>query len=580
MNFQPRLFREARASGWLFPLAVITAFLAGGLAIFQSYQLSRVISGVFLDDRTLAQVTPLLRLILLVVLFRVLFTYLNEMLSGHLAVTVKMRLRTLLLEKIDRLGPEYLKNETTAELTTTALQGVDALEAYFAQYLPQVLIAVILPLTILLVVFPLDLVTGIVFLLTAPLIPLFMVLIGKTVEALTGRQWRALTRLGNYFLDTLQGIATLKLLGRNRERAREIRTVSEQYRETTLNVLRITFLTALALELIATLSTAVVAVEIGLRLLYGRIVFQQAFFILLIAPDFYLPLRNLSARYHAGISGITAAEKIYSVLDAPDLYAEPVRQPETLGHLFEGNFQIALRHLSHTYPGMKENSLENVSLSLERGRHYAIAGKSGAGKSTLARILLRFIEPDAGDLLINDEDFRSWSRETWRKYVGWLPQSPTIFNASIFHNLTLGDPGFTRGQILHALENAELSALVGGLPRGLETSMLEAGNRFSGGELQRVALARIYLRDPQILVMDEPIAHLDPGLQRVLNSSIRRMMTGRTTLTIAHHVSTLEQVDEVFYLKDGRLIAQGCHSDLLSSSQEYRDFIDSRDQLI
>ena len=216
MNFQPRLFREARASGWLFPMAVVSAFVAGGLAIYQSYQLSRVISGVFLDTRTLAQVTPLLRLILFVVLLRALFTYLNEMLAGRLAVTVKLRLRTMLLEKIDRLGPEFLKNETTAELTTIALQGVDALNAYFAQYLPQVLIAVILPLTILIVVFPLDLVTGIVFFLTAPLIPLFMVLIGKAVESLTGRQWRALTRLGNYFLDTLQGIATLKLLGRNR----------------------------------------------------------------------------------------------------------------------------------------------------------------------------------------------------------------------------------------------------------------------------------------------------------------------------------------------------------------------------
>ena len=579
MNFQPRLFREARASGWLFPMAVITAFLAGGLAIYQSYQLSSVISGVFLDARTLAQVTPLLRLILLTVLLRALFTFLNEMLAGHLAVTVKLRLRTLLLEKIERLGPEYLKNETTAELTTTALQGVDALDAYFAQYLPQVLIAVILPLTILAVVFPLDLVSGIVFFLTAPLIPLFMVLIGKAVENLTGRQWRALTRLGNYFLDTLQGIATLKLLGRNRERAGEIRTVSEKYRETTLNVLRITFLTALALELIATLSTAVVAVEIGLRLLYGHIAFQQAFFILLVAPDFYLPLRNLSARYHAGITGVTAAEKIYSVLDAPDPLEKPVRQPEDLGALFKDNFHIDLRHLTHAYPGMKENSLANVTLSIERERHYALAGRSGAGKSTLARILLRFIEADAGKLLINGEHVGGWSRDDWRKYVGWLPQSPTIFNASILHNLTLGDPGFTTELIQHALDMAELSALVRRLPRGLDTPLLEAGYRFSGGELQRVALARIYLRDPQILVLDEPIAHLDPKLQHGLNTSIRRMMTGRTTLTIAHHLSTLEQVDEVFYLKDGRLAAQGCHTDLLTTSPEYRDFIESREQL-
>jgi len=579
MNFYPRLFREARAGGWLFPLAVISTFLAGGLAILQSYQLSRVISGVFLDARTLTQVTPLLRSILMVVLLRAVLTYLNEELAGRLAVTVKVRLRTMLLEKIESLGPEYLKNETTAELTTTALQGVDALDAYFAQYLPQVLIAVILPLTILAVVFPLDLLTGLVFLLTAPLIPLFMVLIGKAVESLTGRQWRALTHLGNYFLDTLQGIATLKLLGRNRERAAEIRTVSEQYRETTLNVLRITFLTALALELIATISTAVVAVEIGLRLLYGRIAFQQAFFVLLVAPDFYLPLRNLSARYHAGITGVTAAEKIYSVLDAPEPRADLARHPEALENLFKNEYQIELKHLCHTYPGMKENALDDVTLTIVSGNHYALVGRSGAGKSTLARILLRFVEPVEGELLINGEEIRGWSREAWRKLVGWLPQNPTIFHASLMHNLTLGDPEFSSEQIQQAVELAGLTGLVERLSGGLATPLLEAGHRFSGGELQRVALARICLRDPQLLVMDEPAAHLDPELQIGINTSIRRMMNGRTTITIAHHLSTLEQVDEVFFLLEGRIAAHGRHSDLLTCSKMYQDFIDSREPL-
>ena len=580
MNLQPRLFREARASGWLFPLAVVSAFLAGGLAILQSYQLSRVISGVFLDSRTLAQVTPLLRSVLLVVLLRGLLVYLNEDLAGRLAATVKIRLRTSLLEKIDRLGPEFLKNETTAVLTTTALQGVDALDAYFSQYLPQVLIAVILPLTILTVVFPLDLLTGIVFLLTAPLIPLFMVLIGKVVESLTGKQWRALTRLGNYFLDTLQGIATLKLLGRNRERAGEIRSISEQYRETTLNVLRITFLTALALELIATLSTAVVAVEIGLRLLYGRIAFQQAFFVLLVAPDFYLPLRNLSARYHAGITGVTAAEKIYSVLDAPEPRAALVRQPESLENFFKKGYQIELKHLSHTYTGKKENSLDDVSLSIVSGNHYALVGKSGAGKSTLARILLRFIEPDEGELLINGEEIRAWSREAWRKYVGWLPQNPTIFNASLLRNITLGDPEFSSEQVQQAVELAGLTGLVDRLSRGLETQLLESGNRLSGGELQRVALARICLRNPQLLVLDEPAAHLDPELQSSINTSIRGMMNGRTTMTIAHHLSTLEQVDEVFYLVEGKIAARGRHNELLKSSNVYKSFINNREPLL
>ena len=576
MNFQPRLIREAQNSGWLFPLAVITAFIAGGLSIFQSFQLSRIISGVFLEAKNLAQVAPVVRLILAVVLVRAIFTFLTELFAGRLAVTIKTRLRKILLQKIDRLGPEILKNESSAELTTTALQGVDALDAYFSQYLPQVLIAVLLPLTILVVVFPLDLLTGIVFLVTAPLIPLFMVLIGKAVENLTGKQWQALTRLGKYFLDTLQGISTLKQLGRNKDRADAIRKTSEQYRDATLSVLRITFLTALVLELIATISTAIVAVEIGLRLLYSRIEFQQAFFILLIAPEFYLPLRNLSARYHAGITGVSAAQKIYGLLDTPEAQSRNIEKQNNLETEFKGDFTLSVQNLSHLYIGRQTSALNTVTFEMVNGRHYVLVGKSGAGKSTLARALLRFIEPVGGEILINDRNICNWTREDWHSQVGWLPQFPMIFNATLLQNLTLGNSSFSDDNILRALKAANLIQLVDQLPAGLETPLLEAGQRFSGGELQRVALARIFLRDPRLLIMDEPTAHLDPSGQKLLDESIQRLMAGRTTLTIAHRLSSVKSADEVLFLDSGRLAAQGRHEELLITSANYRDFIEAR----
>lgn len=576
MNFQPRLIREAQTSGWLFPLAVITAFIAGGLSIFQSFQLSRIISGVFLEAKNLAQVAPVVRLILAVVLVRAIFTFLTELFAGRLAVTIKTRLRKILLQKIDRLGPEILKNESSAELTTTALQGVDALDAYFSQYLPQVLIAVLLPLTILVVVFPLDLLTGIVFLVTAPLIPLFMVLIGKAVENLTGKQWQALTRLGKYFLDTLQGISTLKQLGRNKDRADAIRKTSEQYRDATLSVLRVTFLTALVLELIATISTAIVAVEIGLRLLYSRIEFQQAFFILLIAPEFYLPLRNLSARYHAGITGVSAAQKIYGLLDTPEAQSRNIEKQNNLETEFKGDFTLSVQNLSHLYIGRQTSALNKVTFEMVNGRHYVLVGKSGAGKSTLARALLRFIEPVGGEILINDRNICNWTREDWHSQVGWLPQFPMIFNATLLQNLTLGNSSFSDDNILRALKAVNLIQLVDQLPAGLETPLLEAGQRFSGGELQRVALARIFLRDPRLLIMDEPTAHLDPSGQKLLDESIQRLMAGRTTLTIAHRLSSVKSADEVLFLDSGRLAAQGRHEELLITSANYRDFIEAR----
>ena len=573
MNLQPRLIKEARRAGWLFPPVALCAFVSGGLAVLQSYQLSRVISGVFLEGDTLALAAPFLRLILIIVLARVVLTVVSESLAGRLAVRIKNRLRVLLLDKIDRLGPEALKSESTGELTTSALQGADALDVYFAQYLPQVIVAALIPLTILAVVFPLDVLTGVVFLLTAPLIPLFMMLIGWMVEALTKKQWLALTRMGDYFLDTLQGIATLKLLGRSKDRAGEIRRVSDQYRDVTLKVLRVTFLTALVLELVATISTAVVAVEIGLRLLYYRIDFQQAFFILLIAPEFYLPLRNLSARYHAGMTGVTAAQRIYQLLDLAEPASIQVADPDHISLSKVVDFSLSVEGVSHTYPGQTAPALTDITLDLESGRHYALVGRSGSGKTTLARILLRYIDPREGAVRINGEDIQLWFRSAWRDFAGWLPQNPYIFNTSLYQNITLGSEEYSIQQIDDALTLSGLRELTARLPYGLNTQMQEAGARFSGGELQRVALARVFLRNPRLLIMDEPTAHLDPELAQSLSHSVRRLMEGRTTLTIAHRLSTITAMDRVFLLDKGKLAAQGTHQQLLETSGAYQAFI-------
>ena len=573
MNLSSRLFREPHTGSLLFASIVLTSFLAGGLAILQSFQLSGVISQVFLEGKSLIDVLPVLRMILFIVLARAVFILLNDGLAGKLAVAIKTRLRNLLLQKIDRLGPEFLKNETTGELTTTALQGVDALDAYFSQYLPQVILAAILPLTILIVVFPLDTLSGIVFLLTAPLIPIFMILIGKSVQTQTSHQWRALTQLGVYFLDTLQGLATLKALGQSQKRTLEVRETSDQYRVITMNVLRITFLTALVLELVATLSTAVVAVEIGLRLLYGRIEFQQAFFILLIAPDFYLPMRTLSLRYHAGMTGVTAAEKIYQLLDTPERKIDLPASKHNLATLMEGDYQLEVRDLSLTYSGQATAALNQISFSLNKGKHYALVGPSGSGKSSLARLLLRFIEPDGGQILLNSEDIHAWSKEEWRRLVGWIPQKPALLNDSLINNITLGMDCFSQVDLAQAIEAAGLFDLIARLPEGGRTPLLESGYRFSGGEIQRIALARGVLRNPRLIVMDEPMEHLDPEGSEALSRSFSDFMHGKTSITIAHRLSTILHADEIIFLQSGQLMGFGTHSHLLETCPEYRSFV-------
>lgn len=572
MNIHRRLLSFAGSAGLFLPMAMFFGILAGGLTILQSSFLSKVIAGVFIDQLNLQDVAPFLWVILAVVLFRTVFSFLNEYLAGRLSINIKVKLRELLLAKIDRLGPAFVRSEKTGELTTAAMQGVESLDAYFSQYLPQILIAVILPLAILIVVFPMDLLTGIIFLLTAPLIPVFMRLIGWASEAVTKRQWQALSRLGNYFLDTLQGIATLKALGRSKERVQQVWSASDQYRRTTLSILKVTFLSALVLELVATLSTAVVAVEIGLRLLYSRIEFQQAFFILLIAPEFYAPLRNLSARFHAGMAGITAASRIFEVLDLPEKeHGKHFNQATTTP--FNGEFVLEARNLSYSYPGNPVNSVQNINFHLESGKHYALVGASGAGKTTVAQLLLRLIEPEQGSIFVNDQEMYHWSVSTWRARMAWVPQKPAIFNSTVFENLTLGDQSYSISQIDQAVKMAGLTSVVSGLRDGYETNLLEAGARLSGGELQRIAIARAILRNPRFLILDEPTSSLDINNEKLLSESLKQLMQGRTTLTIAHRLSTIQNADQIILMDKGRLVDTGNHKELLSRNPLYTHLV-------
>ena len=315
MPMHRRLLTLTRNTRTALTLTVLSALLAGLLTIWQAWLLSSSINAVFLEGKTLAQATGLLRLILVAISGRALLNWFNEISANAIAVKIKTDLRNRLFEKILKLGPAYAKKQRTGELTTAAVEGIEALDAYFSQYLPQLVITTLIPISILIVVFPIDLLSAIIFLITAPLIPFFMIMIGKGAEIVTKRQYETLRLLSAHFLDSLQGLTTLKLFGQSKAQTQSVAKVSDQFRDTTLGVLRVTFLSALALELLATLSTAIIAVEIGFRLLYAKMEFQPALFLLILAPEFYMPLRTLGARFHAGMSGTTAAKRIYEILD-------------------------------------------------------------------------------------------------------------------------------------------------------------------------------------------------------------------------------------------------------------------------
>ena len=562
-----RLQSLARSSGLALTLTILAGLLGGLLTIWQASILSQVINGAFLDKQTLAALLNPLLLALLVIALRGLFTWGGSIAATAVAVRVKTDLRQRLFAHLLALGPAYARDEQTGELANAAVAGVEALDAYFSQYLPQLAISALVPLAILIIVFPLDPLSGLVLLLTAPLIPIFMILIGKAAEALTKRQFETLSRLSAHFLDSLQGLTTLKIFGASKSHAKTMDQANRHFRDTTLGVLRITFLSALALELIATLSTAVVAVEVGLRLLYGQMAFQQALFLLIIAPEFYVPMRMLGLRYHAGMAGVTAGKRIFDILDTPVFR----NQGSGIGHSFiaPSLCSMVLTNVSYTYPNAESPALQNVSLEIKAGQHTALVGPSGSGKSTLVSILLRFIAPDVGQVTVDGVPLGEISPDAWREKIAWVSQKPYIFNDTIAANIRLAKPDATDEEVIAAARAAHLHDFVQSLPQGYNTQVNEAGARLSGGEAQRLALARAFLKDAPILIMDEPTSSLDPRLEALLDDSVRRLMQGRTVLTIAHRLNTVFRADQIIVLDGGRVAESGTHAQLLANNGLY-----------
>ena len=555
MNTHRRLFREAGKSKLLLSGTVMLSLFGTGLMIAQAAGLSSVITGVFLGGKTLEQVTPFLLLLAGLIFVRGFTVWGIEVSSSTLAVKVKLDLRNLVIEKVLRLGPTFLEGERSGEITSTLTQGIELIDAYFSQFIPQVILAGFVPLMILLIVFPMDWISGIILLFTAPLIPFFLYLIGKATERVTGRQFEALSRMSAFFLDTLYGLATLKMFGKSRHRLDEVERVNEEYREATQTVLRVTFLSALTLEMIGTISTALVAVQIGLRLLQGGIPFEQALFILIITPEFYLPLRNLGLRFHAAMNGVSSANRIFTILDHPDFHSEittPVKKQnflENFGKGIEVEFKsVNFSHLERDLP-----VLVDVSFRIPKGKITALVGASGAGKTTLAQLLLGFIEPDSGEILINETPLSEISLEDWRRQITWVPQQAALFQDTILANLLVANPDAEMKEVEESTRKAEIYDQIRSLPEGLLTRVGEGGARFSEGERNRLALARAFLRNAPFVILDEPTANLDSVLEYQMENAIHDLCEKKTVMLIAHRINTIRRADQVVILSWGRV---------------------------
>lgn len=549
-----QLVRRAIEEKNNFYLAVGSSFASGLFAIFQAACLAKVFDRVFLKSQGLSVVSPWLLLLCAAIVLRAFTSWLGERASRRAGARIKHELRQELLTSMMTTAPDD-DNKAVGQKITLLTEGIEGLEGYFAKYLPQLALALFIPFTLLIVAFPFDWITALILLITAPLLPVFMILIGSWSEKMAQNQWNTLKTLSGHLYQVLQGLTTLKLLGRSKKQIEVIEKLSRNWENSTLRVLRIAFLSAFTLEFIVTISTAIIAVGLGIRLINGEIPFERAMFLLLLAPEFYGPLRMLGTQFHAGQQGSAAADDIFSAFSAssptsPDI--PPLSSISVYPHITVQPLpRIDFMNVSCGYAGQPE-VLNNISFSIAPGEKVALVGKSGTGKSTIIKLLLGFLSPDCGTVSIDGLPI-SVDKEHCRNLIALVPQHPHIFSQSVRENIALGNPGVGLTEITRAAQLAQAHEFIQDLPEQYNTIIGQGGHGLSAGQLQRIAIARAFLSSAPILIFDEATAGLDQQNEAIIKESIHHLAKNRTTLIIAHRPAMLELTDRILVLDQGQI---------------------------
>ncbi len=542
-RLDPRLVRYARSVRALLAADVGLGVGSALLVIAQATLLAHVVAAAF-AGASLAAEAPWLGGLAGAVLARAAVVSGFELAGRLAAQDVTSRLRLDLVERRLRHDPASLDSGESGELAATAVQGVDLLEPYFARYLPQLVLSALVPIAVLAWTASIDLVSAGLMLATLPLVPVFMVLVGRQAERRARERWRALSLLEARFLDVVRGLPTLRAFNRGEAQVESIAETSERYREQTMGTLRVSFLSGSVLELAATLGVALVAVTVGVRLTDGGIGFRAALTVLLLAPELYAPLRALGAQFHASADGLAAAERLLDLLEA----APNAGRARRLDPPDPRQATIRLEDVSFAYPARRGRVLNRLDLELRPGETVALLGPSGAGKTTVALLLLGLLEPTRGRVTVGGVDLASCRLERWQARVAWVPQRPALLAASVAENIRLADPTATDERVEWAAARAGADELVRRLPAGYETRVGDGGRGLSAGERQRIALARAFLRDPSLVVLDEPTANLDPASAARVGRAIERLAEGRTMLLVCHRPELARLADRIVEL--------------------------------
>jgi ATP-binding cassette subfamily C protein CydD len=546
-----RLWKDQPGARRIVVASTVLSLAASLCWVAFALALSVVVARVFVDGGTLGSVDALLLAMLALVLVRGGLLWGGEVVAQRAASGIKTDLRGRLATALVALGPTAVRGERIGDLVYTAGEGVEALDPYVTRYVPARALAVLVPILVAAVVFVLDPWTVPILLIAGPVLVLLLGLIGRRVRDLAERRERELAWMNAHFLDVLRGLATLKMFGRSTEEAETIRAVSRRQGSSTMDVLRTAFQTTLVLEWGATAATALVAIETSVRLMAGGLAFERALAVLLLTPEFFLPLRRLSAEYHVGRSAAAAAERVYAVLDTPARIHVPA---PGASRPLPARMDVRFDDVVVTYDDGSRTALAGCSLEIPQGRTIALVGPTGAGKTTVANVLLRFVDPDGGRVTVDGEPLSEIDPARWRTRVAWVPQQASLFHGTVAENLRLARAGASDDDLVSAATAANAHGFLADLPDGYATPIGEGGVRLSGGERQRLAIARAFLKDAPLVILDEPTSHLDRESASLVLEAVSRLMEGRTVLVIAHLPEPVADADVVVFLRAGRLV--------------------------
>lgn len=560
-----KLLREARRQRLLFAGSVLASLGAAAAILWQTWSVAVIVDGIFMGSASRAALAASFLTALVALALRITLDCAEEMCSLRLATRVKMDLRARLVEKLAQLSPAQLETLQAGKLLNLLYDGIDTLENYFSGYLPQLFKAVFIPVLFLIVIFPRDPLSAVVMLVTLPLIPVFMILIGKWTQRESVRQWVLLTRFAAFLQDVLAGLVTLKSLGRSRQQGEKIGEISEAYRKATFSVQKWAFISSLALELVATISIAMVAVGLGLRLCNGTLTFLIGFYILLLAPEYYQPMRTLGQYFHSGINAQEAAKSIYAFLET-----EPWPMPGG-DHAEEKVTSIRFEHVSYRYPDAAEDAVHDVSLALSAGQSLAFVGDSGSGKTTLMMLAMGFLTPTAGTIFVNEVPLEKWRRDAYHARLAAVLQTPYIFQGTVRENIAFASDLSTEAAARAAkiADQVGLTALLRTLPTGLDTLIGQGGQQLSGGQTALLLVARALYRESDVLFLDEMTDNLDVESERALVDALAPLTRGRATWIIAHRLQTLRQVDRIVVMRHGRITASGSYEEIVDDAGHF-----------